>query len=226
MTDKLHSSTAAGGITIASFAGECIQVATDLRWLIILAVVLIAGDFWWGWRECKMHRDEAKTDAEKEKYEWHNSRAVRRTLNKIVDYTSYMLIGVVFGLALTEPWGICDHTTAAMAGMVFGCLCEVSSIFGHVAYVKGIRIKIDIKRMAVAIIRRKSEELAEVLDEGIEYVDDDTRKHHAKHPKIYGERPMQMDDYGMDARHYEDDDTHHCGDDVNEESDDEEQKEG
>lgn len=187
MTDKLHS-TAAGGVTIASFAGECVQVATDLRWLIILAVVLIAGDFWWAWRECKMKREEAKTQEEKDKYEWHKSRAVRRTLNKIVDYTSYMLIGVVFGLALTEPWGICDHTTAAMAGMVLGCACEVSSILGHVAYVKGIRVKIDIKRMAVAVIRHKSEELAEVLDEGIEYIDDGTRKHHAHH-KRYGGHP-------------------------------------
>lgn len=209
MTDKLHS-TAAGGVTIASFAGEAIQVATDLRWLIILAVVLIAGDFWWAWRECKMHREEAKNQEEKAKYEWHKSRAVRRTLNKIVDYTSYMLIGVVFGLALTEPCGICDHTTAAMAGMVLGCLCEVSSIFGHIAYVKGIRVKIDIKRMAVAIIKHKSEELAEVLDEGIEYVDDGTRKHHAHH-KRYGGEPLQMDDYGQE-------DCHHCGDDVNEEA--------
>lgn len=203
MIDKMHMNTAAGSISIVSFAGECIAVATDLRWLIILAVLLIAGDFWWGWRECKMHREEAKTEEEKEKYKWHNSRAVRRTLNKVVDYTSYMLIGVVFGLALCEPWGICDHTTAAMAGMVFGCLCEISSIFGHIAYVKGVRVKIDIKRMGVAIIRRKSEALAEILDEGVEYVDDGTRKHHTHHPKIYGEQPLQPDDYGMDERHYD-----------------------
>ena len=205
MTDKLHS-TAAGGVTIASFANEAIQVVTDLRWLIILAGVLIAGDFWWGWRECRLRREEAKTEEEKEKYKWHKSRAVRRTLNKIVDYTSYMLVGVVFGVALTEPWGICDHTTAAMAGMVLGCACEVSSIFGHIAYVKGIRIKIDIKRMAVAIIRHKSEELAEVLDEGIEYVDDGTRKHHERH--WYGHKPSQMGDYGMSKEHYELDDDH------------------
>jgi len=197
ITDKLHAGTAAGGLSIATFAGECIAVVTDMRWLIVLAVVLIAGDFWWGWRECKMRRDEAKNHIEKEKYEWHNSRAVRRTLNKIVDYTSYMLVGVVFGLALTEPWGICDHKTTAMAGMVFGCLCEVSSIFGHIAYVKGVRVKIDIKRMGVAIIRRKSEALAEILDEGVEYIDDGTRKHHARHPR-YGGRPRQMDDLGVE----------------------------
>ena len=210
MTDKMHINTSAGGISIATFAGECIAVVTDLRWLIILAGLLIAGDFWWGWRECKMHRDESKTEEEKEKYKWHNSRAVRRTLNKIVDYTSYLLIGVVFGIAICEPWGICDHTTAAMTGMLFGCLCEVSSIFGHIAYVKGVRVKIDIKRMGVAIIRRKSEALAEILDEGIESIDDGIRKHHARHPKIYGERPLQMDDYGQE-------DCHHCGEDVNDE---------
>jgi hypothetical protein len=43
------------------------------------------------------------------------------------------------------------------------------------------------------------------------------------------EQPMQMDDYGMDKRHYgrhgdctisptyDDEDTHHCGEDVNDE---------
>lgn len=181
LADKMHINTAAGGISIASFAGECIAVVTDLRWLIILAVLLIVGDFWWAWRECKMHREEAKSEAEREKYEWHNSRAVRRTLNKIVDYTSYLLIGVVFGLAMCEPWGICDHTAAAMAGMFFGCACEVSSIFGHIAYVKGVRVKIDIKRLSVEVIRRKSEALAEILDAGIKSIDDNRRPHHHHH---------------------------------------------
>ena len=171
MISDNSSRVAAGGLSIATFAGECIAVVTDLRWLIVLAGVLIAGDFWWGWRECKMHRDEAKNAIEEEKYEWHNSRAVRRTLNKVVDYTSYLLVGCVFGLALCEPWGICDHTTTAMIGMLFGCACEVSSILGHVAYVNGVRVKIDYKRMGVAIIRRKSEALAEILDEGIERID-------------------------------------------------------
>lgn len=181
LTDKMHINTAAGGISIASFAGECIAVVTDLRWLIILAVLLIVGDFWWAWRECKMHREEAKSEADREKYEWHNSRAVRRTLNKIVDYTSYLLIGVVFGLAMCEPWGICDHTTAAMAGMFFGCACEISSIFGHIAYVKGVRVKIDIKRLSVEVIRRKSEALAEILDAGIQSIEDNRRPHHHHH---------------------------------------------
>lgn len=207
ITDKLHTGTAAGGISIATFAGECLQVVTDLRWLIILAGVLIAGDFWWGWRESKMHREEAKTDAEREKYEWHNSRAVRRTLNKIVDYTSYMLVGVVFGLALTEPWGICDHTTAAMAGMLFGCACEVSSIFGHIAYVKGVRIKINIKRLSVELVRTKSEALANLLDAGIEEIEDDTRKHHARHPKTMPPMPLEDDEERGETSQYPDDDS-------------------
>ena len=204
MTAKLQIGNAASGISIATFAGECIAVVTDLRWLIILAGVLIAGDFWWGWRECKMHRDEAKTEEEKKKYEWHKSLAIRRTLNKVVDYTSYLLVGAVFGMGLTEPFEICDHTTTAAVGMIFGCVCEVSSIFGHIAYVKGVRVKIDIKRLSVEIIRRKSEALAEILDAGIEHIDDGTRKHHARHP--HRMPPMPLED--------EEDDMHHCGDDI------------
>lgn len=194
MTDKLQIGTATGGISIVTFAGECLQVVTDLRWLIMLALILIGGDFWWGWRECKMRMEEAKTKAQKEKYKFRLSLAVRRTFNKLVDYTSYLLVGAVFGIAITEPSGICDHTDTAMAGMLIGCLCEVSSIFGHVFYVNGIRIKIDIKRMAIAIIKHKSEELAEVLEEGVEYIDDGTRKHHARHPKKMPPMPLDEED--------------------------------
>ncbi len=31
ITDKLHTGTAAGGISIATFAGECIQLMNDLN---------------------------------------------------------------------------------------------------------------------------------------------------------------------------------------------------
>ena len=176
ITDKLHTGTAAGGISIATFAGEAIQVVTDLRWLIVLAVVLIAGDFWWGWRECKKHAKDAKTEEERKKYKFHFSAAGRRTLNKFVDYTTYLLLGCGAGLAVTEPMGICTHTVTAALGIAFGCVFEISSIVGHIAVVKGINIKLNLKNLIVAIFKRKSEALGEIIDESIEEIEDNRRK--------------------------------------------------
>ena len=205
-----NTNIVAQGVSWTVFGAECLTAVYDLRWMIILAVILIGTDFWWGCRELASKRKKATRAMDKERYKFHFSQAGRRTLNKAVDYLTYLLVGCVAGLASTEPMGIATHTTTAAVGLGFGMLFELSSIVGHIAAVKGINIHLNLKRLLVAIIKHKSEEVAEILDEGIEYVDDGTRKHHARHPR-YGGEPQQMDDYGQEPE------PHHCGDDVNDE---------
>lgn len=163
-------------ITWSLFASEALSAVYDLRWAIVFCLVLIATDFWWGWRECKHHAKGAKSEEEKKKYKFHFSSAGRRTLNKFVDYTTYLLLGCVAGLAVTEPMGICTHTTTAALGIAFGCVFEISSIVGHIAVVKGINIKLNMKSLIVAIMKRKSEALGEIIDESIEEIEDNRRK--------------------------------------------------
>lgn len=188
----------AQGVSWTVFGAECLTAVYDLRWMIILAVILIGTDFWWGVREQAMHRQRATRAIDKERFKFHFSQAGRRTLNKCVDYLTYLLVGCVAGLAITEPMGIATHTTTAAIGLGFGMLFELSSIVGHIAAVKGVNIKLNLKKLIVAIIKHKSEEVAEIIDEGIEEIEDNRRPHH---------RPMQMDDYGQE-------DIHHCGDDA------------
>ena len=189
----------AQGLTWATFGAECLQAVYDLRWMIVFAVLLIGTDFWWGVRELSMHHQQAATRAEKAKTKFHFSQAGRRTLNKMVDYLTYLLIGCVAGLAITEPMGIADHTTTSAVGLGFGCLFELSSIVGHIAAVKGINIKLNLKALIVAIIKKKNEDIAEILDEGIEEIEDNRRPHNRMR---FPNEPMQMDDYGMDEKHY------------------------
>ena len=163
-------------ITWSLFASEAMSAIYDLRWAIVFCLVLIATDFWWGWRESKKHREDAKTEEEKEKYKFHFSSAGRRTLNKFVDYTTYLLLGCVAGLAVTEPMGMCSHTVTAALGIGFGCLFEISSIVGHIAVVKGFNIKLNLKGLLVALVKKKSEDLGEILDEGIEEIEDNNKK--------------------------------------------------
>lgn len=182
MTNQgIHS--VGGTITLGVFGGEVIAVITDLRWMIIFCVALILADFWWGWRESSLRREQAKTRKEKEKHKFHFSLAGRRTLNKAVDYMSYLLIGVLAGLAITEPMGLCNHTVTAAIGLGLGCIFEISSIVGHVCFVKGWNIRINYKRLIVALLKFKWKELAEVIDEGIEELDDcnEHKRHHKRH---------------------------------------------
>ena len=55
--------------------GECTQILYDLRWMIILAIILILSDLWFGLSASRLQKIEIR-----------KSRAGRRTLNKIVDY--------------------------------------------------------------------------------------------------------------------------------------------
>ena len=184
----------AQGVSWTVFGAECLTAIYDLRWMIILAAILIATDSWWGVRELKTKRENATRDIDKERYKFHFSQAGRRTLNKCVDYLTYLLVGCVAGLAITEPMGIATHTTTAAIGLGFGMLFELSSIVGHINVVKGVNIHLNLKKLIVAIIKHKSEGLAEIFDEGIEEIDN-------------GNEPKQMDDYGQEP---------HCGQDVNE----------
>lgn len=216
-----------GAVTLGVFGGEIIAVITDLRWMIIFCVALILADFWWGWRESSLRKEQAVTRAEKEKHKFHFSLAGRRTLNKTVDYMSYLLIGALAGLAITEPMGLCNHTVTAAIGIGLGCMFEVSSIIGHVCYVKGWDIQINWGRLIVAFLKFKWKELGDIFEEGIEKIDDNRNpRHHHNHG--------QMDDYelnedDMHNKHkgdctisatYNDDDAHHCGEDANENAND------
>lgn len=51
--------------------GECTQILYDLRWMIILAIILILSDLWFGLSASRLQKIEIR-----------KSRAGRRTLNK------------------------------------------------------------------------------------------------------------------------------------------------
>lgn len=123
-----------------------------------------------------MHYKNAKTPEEKARHRFRFSAAGRRTLNKFVDYTTYLLVGCVAGLAITDPLGLCSHITTASIGLGFGCLFELSSIAGHVAAVKGVKIRLNLKSLLITLVKKKNESLGEILDEGIEEIKDENQQ--------------------------------------------------
>ena len=136
---------------------EAMTAVYDLRWMIVLIVVLIMADFWWGVSESR-----------KKKIEFRFSRAGRRTCNKFVDYLTYLLIGAVLGLAIFEPLGMATHTTTAAVALGMGCVWEVDSIVGHVCAVHGIKSKFSVKKLIVGIVKRKGgEEMGEAVEEAM-----------------------------------------------------------
>ena len=158
----------------SAFANEALQAVFDLRWMIVFSLVLIAVDFWWGCRESKMRFVRYGDERNKIR----KSRAGRRTVNKLVDYLSYLLIGCVLGLAITEPLGLMGHTATAAIGLGAGCLFEVDSIIDHVCYVHGIEKRFNVWKFAKAWVASRWKGFGHAIDEGLGEGEGHEHHHH------------------------------------------------
>ena len=193
----MDTTVGAKGLMWGSIGSELIAVVYDLRYMIICSFALILADLWWGYSESQMRKQEAQengNDTLVEKYKWHKSRAGRRTANKIVDYLTYLVVGALIGLAITEPMEICSHIWSAAIGLGIGCACEIASIIGHIAYVKlGVEISmIDgwkaFVRFLGKLIKVKSHEIGEAVE------DMGRDKHHHHHEPEFYDQGQNMDD--------------------------------
>ena len=167
------------GFTWAIMGTEAIQAIQDLRWMIVCCILLIICDFRFGRAESrKRHKEALKRGdtAVAQLTEFHFSRAVRRTCNKFVDYMTLLLVFCVMGYALTEPYGLCDHTLTAGVAVIIACVCELASIGGHFLYLKGIEkpklswnsVMLFLGRVAAGFAKTKDEGFGEALEETLE----------------------------------------------------------
>lgn len=164
--------TGTRGTFFVVFGGEIGAMLLDMRWGIMLLLLLIVADFRFGWGESnkRYHKAKAKKDElHKEMYRWHTSRAIRRTFNKVADYIVLMLVCGALGMAIFEPMGI-EHVWGAWIGAVIACICEIASICGHFFYLHGVKVEKNsitgfLKALAVAFAKKKDSDIGESLEE-------------------------------------------------------------
>ncbi len=147
----------AGLLWWATMGSEALDVLYDLRWMLVLIVVLIVSDFWFG-----------VSYALNKHKEFRFSRAGRRTCNKAVDYLTYLLLGAILGLAIFEPLGVTNHTVTASVGLGLGCLWEIDSIVGHVCSLHGVTNKFSVKRFLINLLRKKYPDVGEAVSESLD----------------------------------------------------------
>lgn len=174
MNQIVEKSVGGKVIVWGTMGAELTTVVYDLRYMVLCSAALIFADLWWGYSESKKRWYEAKENGNgtlMEKFKWHKSRAIIRTMNKTVDYLTYLIVGAFIGLAITEPMEICNHIWTAALGLGIGCGCEIASITGHIAYVKmGVEISLvdgwkAFMRFFGRLIRVKSEEIGGAVED-------------------------------------------------------------
>lgn len=131
--------------------GECTQILYDLRWMILLAIILILSDLWFGLSASRVQGIAIR-----------KSRAGRRTLNKLVDYICYILLGAVMGKAIGEPYGV-DPIVVSITVMIL-CYCfEIDSIYGHICEIHGIKKRYSIWRILFKLLTLKFKDVGEAF---------------------------------------------------------------
>lgn len=164
----------ASGVTVMTMWEQMARMIYDTRWMFAFLALLILADFRYGWGECNKRFTEAEADGNHvlmDAYRWRTSRAIRRTLNKFVDYTVIVFIGLLFGQAFLPRIGV-DYIWGAWAMAMCVCVCEANSFFGHFFYLHGIVVETKsvtgfLRAFAISFARRKNNDIGDALDEAL-----------------------------------------------------------
>ena len=136
-----------GGVT-ASVLSPFIDGWQQMLWFLILAIILILGDLRFGIAAAKKRGERIRP-----------SRAVRRSINKLVDYICWLSIATVVGINFGTVF---DVPLLSVIIMAIVCIIELSSIIDNYLEYKGIKQKVNLIKLIAHIFHRP--EIEDVLE--------------------------------------------------------------
>ena len=162
-------------VSIVLMGNELSTIIYDSRWLMLVIALCVVADFRYGWGESCKRYERAKRKGDKvvmAQYRWRTSRAVRRTMNKLIDYLMWVSLGVFTGVAVLKPVGI-DYMMGGVAATAIAIGCEAKSFFGHFFYLHGIRVEEKtvqgfLRAFVVAFAKRKNSDVGKALEDALE----------------------------------------------------------
>lgn len=130
--------------TFAVFLSGFFEFLTPLKWLAICGIVLIIADLRFGVMASKKRGETIRT-----------SRAVRRSVNKLIDYTCWVLLACALEHTFAEPFHIPLMPTIVML-VVYGV--EINSIFANYFEYRGLKLKVDIFKF----FKKKTDDIIDI----------------------------------------------------------------
>ena len=143
----MHERNIIGGFT-AAVLSPFVEGWQQMLWFLILAIILILGDLRFGIAAAKKRGERLRP-----------SRAVRRSINKLVDYICWLSIATVVGINFGTVFDIPLLSVIIMAVV---CIIELSSIIDNYLEYKGIKKKVNLIKLIAHIFRRP--EVEDVLE--------------------------------------------------------------
>lgn len=180
MIASISSDTGTRATVYMLISSELTIIISEARWMLAILVVCVIADFRYGWGESnrRYHRAKEKgNDVLASQYKWRTSRAVRRTVNKLIDYLIWITLGMIAGLAILEPFGA-EHKLGGAVATAIAFGCEFKSIIGHFLYLHGIDIDKKnlgefMRTLVVSVVKRKNEDIGDALKESLNEIEKD-----------------------------------------------------
>lgn len=153
--DIVHS---AGNATSATLLSEqVIPFLLDAAWLLVLPIIMVSVDCWFGICESKKRKEEVRF-----------SGAGWKTLRKLLDYYTLLSLGFVVGHILPSYVGV-TVSEACFYSVMIPSFFDLCSIIGHIFKLRGINIspRRFLVNLLVGFVKTKNEDMGNVLEEGI-----------------------------------------------------------
>lgn len=146
-------------------ANEYAELFFSLRWAVMAIIVLVFTDFWSGLAASVRVRHE----------DFHFSRAGRRTLVKFGEYIAIIILVAFLAKSILQPLGIATLEQGGAIAATIVLLLEADSITGHICDLHGIKSRFSIKRLIVAYLKKKDNDLGEALEDSMGQEGDTTK---------------------------------------------------
>ena len=115
---------------LASWLTSFIEIVEPVKWFLLAALCLIIADAKFGIEAAKKRGEHIR-----------RSRAIRRTVNKLIDYICWILVASSVGAAFGQPLGI-PILPAIVLFVIYGC--EINSCFNNYFEARGSKFRINI----------------------------------------------------------------------------------
>ena len=147
-----------GNASVATlFSGQIMPFIVEHPWLFILPLTIVLSDLWFGVNESKKNKIEVRF-----------SGAGWKTLRKLMDYYTLIILGFVIGECIPTRYNIAIPEVC----LVFICIpliFDICSIGGHFLNLRGIKFnfkKVLLKTL-VGVVKSKDNDVGNALEEGI-----------------------------------------------------------
>lgn len=137
-----------------SMIDELQSMIYDMRWFIALCIVLIAVDLVFGIERAIIYNENIR-----------KSRAIRKTINKFIDYMCWVLFAGIFAKAFAQSFGFEDTTITAWV-MFVACISEIDSILQNYIEAHGKK-NFSILRFILNLIKRKNKDIGNAIEDTI-----------------------------------------------------------